>query len=104
MTGIHKAVETGRSAIGVMRRIGADAVVAPAMFAQELDNGHKLQVRDSQINKVIEALDCGVESSCRREGTDVQFIDRGGGQRASLPMLVGPVEFAGIDVSRGSVD
>ena len=62
-------------AVGVMRRVQVDPVVAPAAVARELGDRHQLDVRDAQRDEMVEVLDRPVERALGRERPDVQLVD-----------------------------
>ena len=73
--GIDQLAEARRSAIRRMRREDVDAVVTPAVMTRELGNRHELDMRDAQLDQVIEQRDGALEGPLPAERTDVHFVN-----------------------------
>src|SRR5271170_2303772 len=65
MSGIDQALQAGRSAITILRRVNVDAVVAPVARAGKLRHGHDFDGGDAQIRQFVEMLDHAVKRSFR---------------------------------------
>ena len=73
--GVDEALEAVRAAVGLVRRVPVDAVVAPAPLAAERVHRHELDVGDAEFDQVRQALDGGVECAAGGERADVQLVD-----------------------------
>ena len=102
--GIDQRLQVVRRAIGIVRRIGQHAVIAPAAPAREMGDGHDLDGGDAEMGKVRQALDGGAEGAFRREGADVQFVEHGLLPRPALPADIAPGIAPVVDDHRRSVD
>ena len=87
----------------MMGRVEIHAVVAPAAEARELRHRHQLEMRDPEIDQMVQAVDGCVERPLSRECADVQLVDHRVGQRWSLPSLIAPAKRAMIHEPRRSV-
>ncbi len=92
MAGVDEALEAVGAAVVIVHGEQGDAVVAPAIFAGKLDDGHQLDMGDAQFKEIVEPFDRGVEGSRGGEGADVHLVDDGAGERRPLPALVAPRE------------
>jgi hypothetical protein len=73
--GLDEACEPFRSAVGAVRRVAVDAVVAPTAVAGERRDGHQLDRRRAQLTELGQVGDHAVECAFGREGADVQLVD-----------------------------
>ena len=100
---VDETLEAVGTAIGDVRRVEQDAVVAPAAVAGELRHRHQLDGRDARIDEMVElGLDAG-ERAILGEGAGVQLVDDGLVPRPALPLGRLPGVGARIDQQRGSV-
>ena len=101
--GVDQPLQALWAAIGVVRRVQVDAVIAPAPASRKLGDGHELDMGDAELDQMIEALNRGLERPRRGEGADVQLVEHGGGQRPCLPAGVGPGKRRVIEHPRGAM-
>ena len=92
VAGIDEALEAVRSTVRLEYGEEKDTVVTPAAIACELVNGHHFNVRNAEIDEVIQVRDRAVKGSFLAEGADVELVDDAGGQRWRMPIFVGPRE------------
>ena len=85
MAGVDQPLEPVRSAVGVVRRVQVDAVVAPAAHAGELLHRHQLDVRDAELDEMVEPLDRAGERALGAERADVQLVEHAARQRRRPP-------------------
>ena len=91
---VDQTLEGQRPAVGALRRIGLDAVVAPVPRSRKLGDGEQLDRRHAELFELVEAADDGVKRPFRREGADVQLVDDVRLKWQTSPMAVLPVEIA----------
>ena len=70
----ERAQVVGRPVDGV-RRVGKDAVIAPAPVAREMRDGHDLDRREARLGQRVQPVDGGAEGPVSREGPDMQLAD-----------------------------
>src|SRR5690348_14008817 len=104
MAGVDELFQVVRCSISVMGSEEIGAVIAPAPVAGELVHGHELNMRNAQVHQMVETLDSAQECAIRSKCSDVQFVNHGAGERARLPVRVGPTKPGVIDKLRGTVD
>src|SRR5690606_20650798 len=85
---------------GRMRRIGQDAVIAPAARASELRDGHQLDRGNAERGEVAEALGGGRERALRRESAAVKLVDDSLFPGAAAPVRLAPCEGSVVDDDR----
>ena len=78
------------AAILLLHRVPEDAVVSPVVGAVERVHRKHFDGVDAEFDQVVEAGDGRVEGALRRELADVEFVDQGAGQVASLPRPIRP--------------
>ena len=86
MRGIDQRLEIVRAAIGAVRRIKQDAVIAPVPAAGKIRNRHQLDRGEARGGDVIEPLDRRAEASFACERTDMQLK-----KYALVPGAAGPI-------------
>jgi hypothetical protein len=84
--GVDKRPQVVRSAVGGMRGIGQDAVIAPAAVARELRHRHDLDGGETRLHQRVKTIDRGAEGALGGECADVQLADHGLLPRASHPV------------------
>ena len=67
--------EAFRPAVGRVRRVGVEAVVAPAPPAGKGRDGHRLDRSHAELPQVGEPRDHGVEGALGRERADVELVE-----------------------------
>ncbi len=102
--GVDEAREPVRAAVGGVRRVGVDAVVAPAALAGEGGDGHQLDRGHAQLAQALEVRDHAVERALLRERPDVQLVDDEVVERDAVPRGVRPAEAARVDDLRRPAD
>ena len=100
MAGVDQTLQSMRSAIAVLRRIGVNAVIAPVARSRKLPDRHQLEGRDTQITQCRQAGDDRFECAFRGEGPDVEFVEHQIFSRHSGPALIRPSEFIGAEDGR----
>ena len=93
-----------RPAVGILRRVGEHAVIAPVPRARKLADRHDLDGRDAQVAQVLQPGDDRLERPLRREGADVQLVKHQVLAAHALPIPIGPGEPLREHHRRGPVD
>ena len=104
MDGIDQRLEAGRAAVGILDRIGIDAVIAPVAVSWELCYRHQLDRRDAELTQRDQSRKDGLERAFRREGPHVKLVDDHIFQREPLPARIGPRESRVVDHLAGAVN
>jgi hypothetical protein len=94
---VDKALESLRSAIGLVYGPERHPVVAPAVGAGKGADRHHLDQVDTELDQVVEPGGGGVEGALGGEGADVQLVQHAAGQRAALPGTRRPAEGGVVD-------
>src|SRR5262249_49585497 len=76
MRSIDKRPQIVGRAVGAVRCIKQNAVVAPVPPPGKVGDGHELDSSDAACCDMVEFADCRAEAALRREGSDMQFQDR----------------------------
>ncbi len=90
VAGVDESFESHRSAVRVLGGKRIDPVIAPVAFAGELGHGHELNGGNAESRQVVQPLNGRIESACRGERADVQFIDDIAVQGKAAPVAVCP--------------
>ncbi len=104
MCGIDQTLQTGRPAVGILRRVKIHAVIAPVASAGELRDGHDFDDRHAELGQFVEVRNDAIEGALRRIGADVQLVDHRGGQVKALPSLIRPRKRREVDGLRRAVN
>ena len=65
MRRVDEGLQIVRRAVGLVRRVEQDAIIAPAAIARELRERHQLDRRDAGLGEVVEPLGRGGKASPR---------------------------------------
>ncbi len=103
MAGVDKALESLRSAVGILGGERIDPVVAPVALAGKLRDRHDLDRGDSKRYQIVQLLNGRIEGACRGECADVQFIEDVAVQGDAPPAVVRPGKSRVYDL-RGAVN
>ena len=103
MGGVDERLQVVRAAIGVGRREGQHAVIAPVPPARESGDRHDLDGGDAEIDQMAELADGRAKGAFRREGADVQLVDDRLLPWAAGPGVVAPDIGGRIDDHAGAV-
>jgi hypothetical protein len=57
VAGVNQRLQPIRSTVGIVGGEEVHSVIAPATLARKLDDRHQLEVRDPQIDQVVQTLD-----------------------------------------------
>ena len=101
--GVDEALQSVRTAVGLVHRVQRDPVVPPPAAARKGCHRHDLDDVHPEFGDMIEMLDGGVEGALGGEGADVQLVDHGALELLSGPVAVGPGEGRGVDEFAGGV-
>src|SRR5687767_13542352 len=93
MTCVDETLESGGTAVGVMRRVQIGAVVTPAPAAGEFVHRHQFDMGNPELEQMIQFPDGGFEGSFRGKSADMKLVDNSGGKRRSLPVPIAPGKF-----------
>ena len=74
MAPIDEALQTIRPAIVLGNCVQIDAVVSPSTVARECRHRHQLDMRDPQLDQIIQPLDRARQRASRRKRADVQLV------------------------------
>ena len=77
MGGVDEGLQVFRAAIGIGRREGQHAVIAPVPPAGKSGNRHDLDGSDAEIDQMVQLADGGAKRAFRCESADVQLVDDG---------------------------
>ena len=103
--GVGRVDEPGEAlgaAVGGVRGRQVDAVVAPAVAAGELGDGHQLDRGDAELAQGGEVLDRRREGARGRERPDVQLVDDELGERDAGPAVVTPGQARRVEHARAA--
>ena len=92
VAGVDEPLEPVGAAVRLVRRVPADAVVAPVVLAVESVDRQHLDEVDAELDEVVEPLDGRVEGAARCERADVHLVEDAAGQLPAGPGPVGPGE------------
>ena len=89
VAGIDQAFQPLRATVGVMGGVKVHAVIAPPPAPRELVDGHQLDVRDAEVDQVIEPRNGGLEGPGWGEGAR-HGVRTGRPRTEGLPASAGP--------------
>ncbi len=90
VAGVDEALQAVRAAVRLVHGVPGDAVVAPVPDPVHPVHRQDLDMRDAEVDEVVQPLDRGVERAVRSEGADVQLVEHRAGQVAPRPVGVLP--------------
>ncbi len=90
VTGVHQRLQAIGTAIGLMRRIQIDTVIAPAVFTGKGTNRHDLHMGHAQLNQMVQSFDGALEGPRSGKCPHVHFINNGLRPVRRLPALIRP--------------
>ena len=102
--GLDERFQVLRAAVGRIRRIGQDAVVAPVPPARKIADRHDLDRGDAELDEMVELVDRGAERALGREGADMQFVENRLVPGPAAPPRIGPAIGRRVDHLARSVD
>ena len=103
VAGVDQAAQPLRPPVARVRRVEADAVVAPVPRPGELGHRHQLDRGDAQRLEMRELLDRRLEGALGGEGADVELVEDVTLERQPGPAGVVPGERPGVHHARGPV-
>ena len=104
MRGIDQGAQIVRTAIGAVRRIQQDAVIAPIAPSREVGERHQLDRRHAGLDQVIELVDDGAKAAGGGEGADMELQKYRLVPWPAAPCIVAPLVGLGVDHDAGRVD
>src|ERR1700722_6036909 len=103
MAGVDEALQSVRTAIGMMRREQIRAVVPPAPGPRKLRDWHKFYGGDTELPQIFETPRRAIERSFGSESAYVQFVNDGRRKHGRPPSRVAPLEPGVVQDTRASV-
>src|SRR5882672_11238717 len=88
MAGIHQFLQAGGTAVGILRRVEAGAVVSPIAIPGKFGDRHDFDGGNAEVAKIGEMRNCAFKRALRGERTGMEFIDDEVFERDSGPALV----------------